>query len=51
MHVEPDVRLPEPTRSTLTVVGLLHPEATVLLPLSPGVTTTMVTVGVVPVPW
>ena len=49
-HVVLDERLPEPTRLTLTVEGLLHPEETVLLPLSPGATMTMVAAGVVPVP-
>ncbi len=50
MHVVVDERLPEPTRLTLTVVGLLHPAESVLLPLSPGATTTMVAAGVLPVP-
>src|ERR1700746_3241380 len=45
-----DERLPEPTRLTLTVSGLVHPAETVLLPLSPGATTTMVAAGAVPVP-
>ena len=51
MHVEPDERLPEPTRSTLSVDGLVHPEAAVLLPLRPGAIATKVTAGVVPAPW
>ena len=33
------------------VVGLLHPDETVLLPLRPGAAATIVTAGVVPVPW
>jgi len=49
-HVVLDERMPEPTRLTLTVVGLLHPAETVLLPLSPGATTTNVAAGVLPVP-
>ena len=44
-------RLPEPTTWTLTVVGLLHPAETVLLPLRPGAATTIVVAGAVPVPW
>ena len=44
-------RLPGPTTWTLTVVGLLHPAMTVLLPLSPGDAATIVTAGAVPVPW
>ena len=44
-------RLPVPTTWTLTVVGLLHPAVTVLLPLSPGAAATIVTAGVVPAPW
>jgi hypothetical protein len=51
MQFEFDERLPVPTRSTLIVDGLLHPEAAVLDPLSPGATTEIVTAGVVPVPW
>src|SRR5207245_11475667 len=35
---------------TLTVVGLLQPAETVLLPLSPRAPTTIVAAGVVPVP-
>ena len=49
-HVVLDERLPEPTRLTLTVAGLVHPAETVLLPLSPGATTTIVAAGVLPVP-
>jgi len=45
-----DERLPEPTRWTLTVVGLLHPAEIVLLPLRPRAAATSVTAGVVPVP-
>lgn len=45
------VREPVPTRVMLTVVGLVHPEATVALPLSPGARPTIVTAGVLPVPW
>ena len=41
---------PVPTRLTVTVVGLVHPEATVVLPLRPGARPTMVIAGVVPVP-
>ncbi len=44
-------RLPEPIMWTLTVVGLLQPAETVLLPLSPRAPTTIVAAGVVPVPW
>jgi len=51
MQLEVDERLPVPTRSTLTVDGLLHPEVAVLDPLRPGATTTIVKAGVVPVPW
>ena len=32
-------------------MGLLHPAASVLLPLRPGAATTIVAAGVVPVPW
>ena len=46
-----DERLPEPTTWTVTVVGLLHPVETVLLPLRPGAAATIVMAGVVPVPW
>ena len=45
-----DDRLPEPITWTLTVVGLLHPAETVLLPLRPGAAATTVTAGVVPDP-
>ena len=45
-----DERLPLPTRSTLTVVGLVQPDETVLLPVSPGAVTTMVAAGADPVP-
>ena len=45
------VREPVPTRVMLTVVGLVHPEATVVLPLSPGARPTIVTAGALPVPW
>ena len=50
-QVAVDERLPEPITSTLTVVELFHPAETVLLPLRPGVATTIVAAGVVPVPW
>ncbi len=50
-QVAVDERLPEPTTWTLTVVGLLHPAETVLLPLRPGAAATIVTAGAVPVPW
>jgi hypothetical protein len=48
-QVAVDERLPEPVTWTLTVVGLLHPAETVLLPLRPGAMTTIVSAGVVPV--
>ncbi len=51
MQVTVVERLPEPITWTLTVVGLLHPAETVLLPLRPGAATTIVVAGVVPVPW
>ena len=51
MQFEFDERLPVPTRSTLTVDGLAHPEAAVLLPLRPDAIATIVIAGVVPVPW
>ncbi len=51
MQVAVDERLPEPITCTLTVVGLLHPAETVLLPLRLGAAATIVTAGVVPVPW
>lgn len=50
-QVAVDGRLPEPTTWTLTVVGLLHPDETALLPLRPGAMTTIVAAGAVPVPW
>jgi len=46
-----DERLPEPITWTLTVVGLFHPAETVLLPLRLGAAATIVTAGLVPVPW
>jgi hypothetical protein len=46
-QVAVEERLPGPTTRTLTVVGLLHPDATVLLPLSLGAAATIVTAGVV----
>jgi len=42
---------PVPVRVMVTVVGLVHPEATVVLPLSPGARPTTVMAGVLPVPW
>ncbi len=42
---------PVPVRVTVTVVGLVHPEATVVLPLSPGARPTTVIAGVLPVLW
>jgi hypothetical protein len=51
MQVAAVERLPEPITWTLTVVGLLHPAETVLLPLRPGAATTIVVAGAVPVPW
>ena len=45
------VREPVPTRVRLTVVGLVHSEATVVLPLSPGARPTIVIGGALPVPW
>ncbi len=42
---------PVPVRVMVTVVGLVHPEATVVLPVSPGARPTIVIAGVVPVPW
>src|SRR6267143_913965 len=51
MQVAVVERLSEPIKWTLTVVGLLHPAETVLLPLRLGAAATMVTAGVVPVPW
>jgi hypothetical protein len=46
-----DERLPEPITWTLTVVGLLHPAETILLPLSLGAPTTIVAAEPVPIPW
>jgi hypothetical protein len=40
-----------PVRVTVTVVGLVQPEATVVLPLSPGARPTTVIAGALPVPW
>ena len=40
-----------PVSVRVTVVGLVHPEATVVLPLSPGARPTIVIAGVLPVPW
>ena len=51
MQVAVDERLPEPITCMLTVVGLLHPAETVLLPLRLGAAATIVSAGVVPVPW
>ena len=51
MQVAVVERLPEPITWTLTGVGLLHPAASVLLPLRPGAAMTIVAAGVVPVPW
>jgi len=45
MQVAVDERLPEPITWTLTVVGLLHPAETVLLPLRLGAAATIVTAG------
>jgi len=42
---------PVPVRVMVTVVGLVHPEATVVLPLSPGARPTTFIAGVVPVPF
>jgi hypothetical protein len=42
---------PVPVRVRVTVVGFVQPEATVVLPLSPGARPTIVIAGVVPVPW
>jgi len=42
---------PVPVRVMVTVVGLVHPEATMVLPLSPGARPTTVMAGVAPVPW
>ncbi len=40
-----------PVSVRVTVVGLAHPEATVVLPLSPGARPTTVIAGALPVPW
>jgi len=40
-----------PLSVRVTVVGLVHPEATVVLPLSPGARPTTVIAGALPVPW
>ncbi len=40
-----------PVSVRVTVVGLVHPEATVVLPLSPGARPTTVIAGALPVPW
>ena len=45
-----DDRVPVPTRLIVTVLGLVQPDASVVLPLSPCATATMVAAGVVPVP-
>ena len=42
---------PVPVRVTVMVVALVHPEATVVLPLSPGAIPTTVIAGALPVPW
>lgn len=42
---------PVPVRVRVTVVGLVHPEPTVVLPLSPGARPTTVIAGALPVPW
>jgi len=42
---------PVPVSVRVTVVGLAHPEATVVLPLSLGARPTTVTAGALPVPW
>jgi hypothetical protein len=42
---------PVPVRVIVTVVGLVHPEATVVLPLRFGARPTMVMAGELPVPW
>lgn len=41
---------PVPVRLRVTVVGLVHPDATVVLPLSPGARPTTVIAGALPVP-
>jgi len=42
---------PVPVSVRVTVVGPVHPEATVVLPLSPGARPTTVTAGALPAPW
>lgn len=42
---------PVPVRVMVTVVGLFHPEATVVLPLRLGERPTIVIAGEVPLPW
>jgi len=42
---------PVPVRVMVTVVVLVHPEATVVLPLRLGERPTIVIAGEVPVPW
>ncbi len=42
---------PVPVSVRVTVVGLVHPEASVVLPLSPGARPTTVIAGALPVPW
>jgi len=42
---------PVPVRVGVTVVGLVHPEARVVLPLSSGARPTTVMAGALPVPW
>jgi hypothetical protein len=42
---------PLPVRATVTVVGLVHPVATVVLPLIPGARPTIVIAGAFPIPW
>ncbi len=42
---------PVPVSVRVTVVGLVHPEASVMLPLSPGARPTTVIAGALPVPW
>ena len=49
-HVMLDDRVPVPTRCIVTVSGLVQPDASVVLPLSPRATTTMVAAGAAPVP-
>jgi len=44
------VREPVPVRVRVTVVGLVHPEAIVVLPLSSGARPMTVMAGVVPAP-